>query len=267
MKKGLVLAVLAAVTIAAWADYEKRPAFELRCAGKHFARSTAVFAEFAPKNIRYDLPEGKGEYVFVFGFPKDERAKFVRATFADGKIVKGELFVWGFDPAPITDEAFRALREKTATVSIKLPVEDYRPTVCFHTPVKAKFVHDFKHEVRSPLGISDYVGYAGTTRACARRVGVNMSKLAYRLTYRNEKDDNEFELGLYPDSQSIGQDELIKKLRAAIEKRHPEKKGIVSDRDVVDYRHDCVVTVTPISAEEAAKIKRAAEEAKAAAEE
>lgn len=221
---------------------EARKKFEADCSGA-FARSHACPCEVAPASLRFDKAADKASYVIALPYSDDDRLRFIDAQFEGGKFVSAKIKVFGFEPKVIGEKEFEALREDFPMVAIKVGTSDVNSTACLYTARKTKMTRQGSND---KLLAEDPVGTAlGSLRASIGRVGVGTGKLAYNVKFK-AKDGTVVDLGIATTKIKIGAKEVFAAFRDALERKMPGRKGMISDRDVIDFRHDCEVVYTPV---------------------
>jgi len=234
MKKILTIAVLLSIAPAAFATLaEARVAFE-RVQVEPFARSVLVDYTAAPDASRYDKASGKASFAFAMPYARDMRLKFVTAEFDGGRFVGAKLHVLGFEPKSIDAAVFEKLRDETPMVSVRLGTDDVNPVSVLYPARKIPECVVVTDDLN--LGFNAVAYRLGTLGAAISRVGVSTANLAYRVTLTG-KDGYAVDLGVSTAKDAILPKTVFANVRAGLEKRDPSRKGTISDRDIVDFRH------------------------------
>ena len=229
----LLLAAVSAVASAAHFS-ERRLEFE---AGRvaPFARSRLFDCAAASDAARYDRASGKGAFAFALPYRADDRLRFVVAEFDSGRYVSGRMFVFGFEPKPLDGKAFEELREEFPMISVKEDADDVNPTAVLYPARRTPLVFvPTEQEAEHSQGISPARRLLGALAGSVARVGASTSTLAYGVTM--EKDGVKVDLGVAKGVSEIAWKDVAKAVRSEIERRHPDRRGKVSERDVVDFR-------------------------------
>ena len=243
MKKILTFAFAACAASLAVADaVEARNAFE-QSSVEAFARSVALPFELAPASARYDQAPDKATYVFALPYARDSRLRFVTGEFAAGKFVSARLAVFGFEPKPIDAAAFEALRDAFPMVSIRQGTDDVNPTAVLYPARERKLTRRVTNDLY--LG-ENPVGYVlGALGSSIGRVGTSLAKVAYRVTLKGAGGET-VELGIATAKDQIKPLQVMNEIRAALEAKTPARKGTISDRDVINFRHGGEITFTAV---------------------
>ena len=239
---------LAAVLAAAlsYADAASaRKGFEAENAAP-FARSVACHPEFAPKNRRFDRPEGGGTYVLVMPYARDPRVAFVKASFSGGKFARGNLLVFGRKPQPVSPKEFERMRDGYPMFAVRSGTDDFEPVACFYPARKTgtSFAPDDGDLYEVP-----WRRLLDVMMGSAVRCGINCGALMYSISL-DRKGEPPVALGTVAVSGQLTDKDVIAALRAELERRMPARKGMVSERDVVDFRQGGKIVYTPVKSKE-----------------
>ncbi len=218
-----------------------RRAFE-RSEGAVFIHTFACAAEFMPASKRFDCPEGSGAYVFVMPYADDGRAQFVKASFSGGRFVKGELHVFGHKPTEMKAKQFDKLRATYAMLAAKFPRKDSDRLTCF-LPTDTSMAP--RPCPAHPRSLNFRADTLGPLDGIATRLDVSRARVRYRVGLR-ERRGRSIELGVVQAQGSIPEKTVFEKVREALEKRDPARKGQVSDRDIMDFYVKCEHVLTPV---------------------
>lgn len=197
-----------------------------------FAKSVLVDYTVAAESNRHDRASGAGEWLFALPVARDERLRFARATFEDGRFVKGNLSVFGLPPKAVTAAEFEALRDGFPMIAIRV-VADAKPgrTACLY-PARRDFPSEFKVSVKS-VELGGGTVALGALGKSVRRLGVDTSRLGYAFVF--SKDGFVADLGSPKETCGAAREEAIfAKLRAAVEAADTDRRGLVTNRDLAD---------------------------------
>lgn len=245
MSKFLSLFLLAAMAPAAFASIaEARIAFE-RENLEPFSRSVLADCTVAKESANYEKSPGKGAYAFVMPYSRDRRLKFVHARFESGKFVSGDLSVLGFKPQPIDAAKFEGLRETFTMIGVRTDTDDVNPEAVLYPSRRQKT----SMTVKDDLNLSFNAAYfrLGLLGGSISRIGTSTAKFAYEVLLTGT-DGFSVVLGVSTLKESIPPKVVMQKVRAALEQRDPSRKGMVSDRDVIDFRHGGTISVKAVPA-------------------
>lgn len=241
-KLSLILLLAVGLQPALFADIaDARVRFE-RTYSALFRRAVLQESEVADKANCYDRAQGKAKFVFAMPYADDRRLNFVTAEFDGGRFVSGQLHVLGFEPKALDAMAFEKLRETRPMVSVCADRSDFVSQAVLY-PVRGQRSDFVANDDRTltvdpvPMRLGALVGALG-------RLGVETDQLAYRVTMTG-RDGQTIDLGVTSKKSPLTEKAVLAKIRRAIEGRHPERKGQVSDRDAVDYRHGSTIHVAP----------------------
>lgn len=232
----LILAPVAFATLA-----QARVAFE-RVQIEPFARSVLADYKAAADANRYDKASGRATYAFAMPYASDTRLKFVTAVFDGGAFVSAEQHVLGFPPEKIDAATFEKLRDAKTMVSIRTQTDDVNPVAVLYPARNRGESVTVTDDLN--LGFNAVAHRLGTLGGAIGRVGASTSKLAYRVTLTG-RDGYAVDLGVSTGKTPLEQKVVMAAIRAALEKRDPSRKGMVSDRDIVDFRHGGTLTLNP----------------------
>lgn len=225
---------------------EARAAFNKRH-GEVFRGTEAMDYRVLPDEARFDRARGEAEWVLAMPLRNDRRVKFVKAVFKDGAFVSGELLKFGLGGEKIDAGAFNALRKESAMLAIRGGTSGKGRSAAFYPSLGTG---DFKRNNLIRYGIILSVDpvrhYTGTLRGINIPLGVNMKNVKYVYTITTP-DGDVLEMG----AESIGY-RMTKRMREALERLHPEKKGMYSDRDIVDMYCSALITFRPVGKSDAA---------------
>ena len=241
--------VMALVALSGFAAEKKESPFkaldEARVAfnqqeGEVFRGTTAADYRTLPNAERFDTVAGAGKWVIALPLRNDVRVRFIKAEFKDGTFVSGEMCKLGLRPEKVDAKAFAALREEFAMLAVKAGTTGKGRTCAFYPAGKVK---DTQQNRLIRYGVAMHVdpnkrhlsGLCGIDRPLG--VGMKNVKYAYSLT---TPDGDVLEMGAMGDGSK-----MTPVMREKLEALHPEKKGLYSDRDIVDMYCDGLITYRP----------------------
>lgn len=215
-----------------------RESFEMKL-NRPFVRLQLVDYAVAPESLRFDAAKGSGLYSFAMPYAEDRRLKFVTARFDGGKFVTGEVHVFGFEARPIDRKAFDKLRDEFPMVSVRTDCKSIDGVAVLYPARKAKTTFVAKDDRtldENPVSVR-----LGSLEQSLRYIAVSPDGLRYRVLLKG-KDGHAIDLGVATAKQRISSASVLAAIRTDIERRDPKRKGQVSDRDVVDYRHGATIS-------------------------
>ena len=247
--KRRMIAVAALVVLSGFAAEKKESPFkaldEARAAfnrqeGEVFRGTDAADCRTLPDAERFDTAAGAGKWVIALPLKNDSRVRFIAAEFKDGAFVSGEMRKLGLKPEKIDATAFAALREDFAMLAVKMDTTGKDRTCAFYPAGKVKDTQQ-NHLIRYGVGMRvDPNGrYLSGLCGIDRPLGVSMKnvKYAYSLT---TPDGDVLEMGAMGDGNK-----MTPVMREKLETLHPERKGLYSDRDIVDMYCEGLITYRP----------------------
>lgn len=107
---------------------------------------------------------------------------------------------------------------------------------------KTTFV--YRHNAYSNLNDNPVAYFLGVLGTSVARVGTSTGKLAYQVKF--VKDGLTVDLGIATGKDPITQMIYYEKTREALETKDPSRKGMVSERDMVDFRDGAKFTYTAV---------------------
>ena len=249
MKKRVAV-VVALVVLSGFAAEKKESPFkaldEARVAfnkqeGEVFRGTTAADYRTLSDAERFDTAAGTGKWVVALPLKNDVRARFIAAEFKDGAFVSGEMRKLGLKPEKIDATAFAALREDFAMLVVRADETGKDRTCAFYPAGKVKDTQQ-NHLIRYGVAMRVEPNGRYLSGLCGidRPLGVSMKnvKYAYSLT---TPDGDVLEMGAMGDGNK-----MTPVMREKLEALHPEKKGLYSDRDIVDMYCDGLITYRPV---------------------
>ena len=217
---------------------EARAAFNKQ-EGEVFRGAKAVDYRTLPDAERFDTAAGAGKWVIALPLRNDSRVRFIAAEFKDGAFVSGEVRKLGLKPEKVDAKAFAALREECVMLAIKAGATGKDRICAFYPAGKVKDTQQ-NHLIRYgvSMGVNPNGCYVGGLCGIDRALGVNMKgvKYVYSLT---TPDGDVLEMG------TEGGNKMMSVMREKLEALHPDKKGLYSDRDIVDMYCDGLITYRP----------------------
>lgn len=226
---------------------EARAAFN-RHEGEMFKGAKAADYRTLPAVERFDTAEGSGKWVLALPLKNYSRVKFVVAEFKDGAFVSGEVRKFGLKPEKLDAVAFAALREKSAILAVKM-ASTSEDNICSFYP--AAQVKDVQQNRLVRYGVSMRVDpngrYLSGLMGIDRSLGVDLRSVKYVYSLTTPNGDI-LEMGAEGDGNK-----MIPAMREKLEALHPEKKGLYSDRDIVDMFCEGLITYRPATRAEKRK--------------
>ena len=208
--------------------------------GEVFRGATAADYRTLPDAERFDTAAGVGKWVIALPLSDDARVRFIAAEFKDGAFVSGEMHKLGLKPEKLDAKAFAALREEFAMLAVKAGATGKDRTCAFYPAGKVKDTQQ-NHLIRYGvnMGVNPNGRYLGGLCGIDRALGVNMKgvKYVYSLT---TPDGDVLEMG----TEGNG-NKMTPVMREKLEQLHPDRKGLYSDRDIVDMYCDGLITYRP----------------------
>lgn len=243
MKTGRLAAalVVAAGLVAGATEKKADPHAAVKAARAEFeAKNGAIFrgarmvaGDTLPDAERLDSPTATGTWSVVLPYSDDDRVRFLEVTLEKGKFMSGTLLTFG-DRGPVQIDAkrFEELRENFPMVAVRRDAALY-PAKKLGTSESQERATGFGGNVFDKV-----LGPLGST--VPPRLGLRTGNLAYRVLFVGA-DGLETDLGVYRSSHSrywecaMKKPEIVQKLTEALEKVHPERKGRISERMLIDY--------------------------------
>lgn len=210
--------------------------------GEAFRGTKALDYRVIDDAARFDRAKGDGRWIFAMPLKYDSRVKFVEARFKDGRFVSGELMKFGLESEKIDEAAFAALRHESAMLSVRAGEGGKGRYVAFYPAGKVKESvqnNIIPHGNNIMLDPDRY--YLGRLCGIDRVLGVSMKDVKYVYSITTA-DGDVIDVG----SEKKGY-RMVGIVRRALEKKYPEKKGLFSDRDIVDMYCSALVTYKPAS--------------------
>ena len=218
---------------------EARSAFNKQ-EGEVFRGTAAADYRTLPDAERFDTAAGAGKWVIALPLKNDARVRFVAAEVKDGQLVSGEMRKLGLKPEKVDAKAFAALREEFAMLAVKAGSTGKGRTCAFYPAGKVKDTQQ-NHLIR--YGVSMEVNpnrhYLGGLCGIDRPLGVNMKGVKYAYSLATP-DGDVLEMGTMGDGNK-----MTPPMREQLETLHPDRKGLFSDRDIVDMYCDGLITYRP----------------------
>ena len=209
--------------------------------GEVFRGTKALDYRVIDGEARFDCAKGDNKWIFAMPLKYDSRVKFVEARFKDGKFVSGELMKFGLKSETLDENAFAALRYESAMLAVKAGEGGNGRYVAFYPTGKVKESvqnNIIPHGNNIMLDPDRY--YLGRLCGIDRVLGVSMKEVKYVYTITTA-DGDVIDVG----SEKKGY-RMVSIVRRALEKKYPEKKGLFSDRDIVDMYCTATVTYKPV---------------------
>ena len=218
---------------------EARAAFNKR-EGEVFRGASAADYRTLHDAERFDTAAGAGKWVIALPLRNDSRVRFIAAEFKDGAFVSGEMRKLGLKPEKLDAKAFAALREEFAMLAVKAGATGKDRTCAFYPAGKVKDTQQnrlIRYGVN--MGVNPNGRYIGGLCGIDRALGINMKgvKYVYSLT---TPDGDVLEMGAEGDGNK-----MTPVMREKLEQLHPDRKGLYSDRDIVDMYCEGLITYRP----------------------
>ena len=218
---------------------EARAAFNKQ-EGEVFRGTKAADYRTLPDAERFDTAAGAGKWVIALPLRNDSRVRFIAAEFRDGAFVSGEMRKLGLRPEKVDAQAFAALREECAMLAVKAGATGKDRTSAFYPAGRVKDTQQnrlIRYGVS--MGVNPNGRYLGGLCGIDRALGVNMKgvKYAYSLT---TPDGDVLEMGVEGNGNK-----MTALMREKLEQLHPDRKGLYSDRDIVDMYCEGLITYRP----------------------
>ena len=218
---------------------EARAAFNKR-EGEVFRGTKAADYRTLGADDRFDRDPSSSKWVIALPLKNDSRVRFIVADFRNGQFKGGEVRKLGLKPEKLTADGFAALREECAMLAIKAGATGKDRTCAFYPAGKVKDTQQ-NHLIRygQQMRVDPNGRYIGGLCGIDRALGVNMKgvKYAYSLT---TPDGDVLEMGTMGDGNK-----MTPPMREQLEALHPDRKGLFSDRDIVDMYCDGLITYRP----------------------
>ena len=218
---------------------EARAAFNKQ-EGEVFRGTKAADYRTLAATERFDQDPGSAKWIIALPLKNDSRVRFIAADFKNGQFMGGEMRKLGLQPEKVDAKAFAALREEFAMLAIKAGSTGKDRTSAFYPAGKVKDTQQ-NHLIRygQQMRVDPNGRYLGGLCGIDRALGVNMKgvKYVYSLT---TPDGDVLEMG----TEGNG-NKMTPVMREKLEALHPDRKGLFSDRDIVDMYCDGLITYRP----------------------
>lgn len=243
----LSLASVAALTLTVHADIvAARAAFEKKHVGP-FAKTSLCLPSTAPAEDDIFRATGNASFRLVMPYAEDRRLKFAEISVRAGKFVSGQMFVLGFKPTAIKRDEFLKLLATTPMISVRIDRSAKSAVSVAYAPKTAWPRHKVVIPPNGDLRINPLWRLLGCLEQSVGRMGIDLKDLKVKVEGKG-KDGREFTVGTFADNKTISGEAVIEAVRSELEQRAPERKGRVSDRDVVDYWRGSTVCYKTIAA-------------------
>ena len=240
----LSLVSVAALALTAQADIvSARRAFEKEYAGPFAWTSLCLPSSVPAEEDLFRVPVN-ARFLLALPHAEDCRLKFAEVSVRAGKFVSGQLFVLGFKPKAIKRDEFLKLQETTPMISVRIDKSDAGAVSVLYAPKAAQ--SGYKVAADDDLRINPLWRLLGPLEKSTDRLRINLKNLKIPVELKG-KDGREFAIGTFADNKTIEGDAVIEAVRSELERRAPERKGRVSDRDVVDYWRGSTVCYKPVA--------------------
>ena len=218
---------------------EARAAFNKQ-EGEVFRGTKAADYRTLGVDDRFDRDPSSSKWVIALPLKDDARVRFIVADFRNGQFKGDEMRKLGLKPEKLTADGFAALREEFAMLAVKAGSTGKDRTCAFYPAGKVKDTQQ-NHLIRYgvSMGVNPGGRYLGGLCGIDRALGVNMKgvKYVYSLT---TPDGDVLEMG----TEGNG-NKMTPVMREKLEQLHPDRKGLYSDRDIVDMYCDGLITYRP----------------------
>jgi hypothetical protein len=220
---------------------EARGAFN-KLHGEVFRGTSAMDYRVADDETRFDRAKGEAVWVFAMPFKNDSRVKFISARYRDGAFISGELLKFGLKSENIDEKAFDEIRRENAMLAIKAGTSGKGRVAVFYPAGKVKDSHRnnlIRYGVH--LKANPEKHFLGSLFGIDKVLGVNMKDVKYVYSITTS-DGDVIEMG----SENKGS-RMVVLMRKALEQLYPKKKGLFSDRDIVDIYCTAIITYRPVA--------------------
>lgn len=190
---------------------------------------------------RFDTAAGTGRWVIALPLKNDARVRFIKAEFKGGAFVSGEMRKLGLKPEKVDAKAFAALREDFAMLAVRSDATGKDRTCAFYPAGK---VGDAQQNHLIRYGVAMHVDpngrYLSGLCGIDRPLGVSMKDVKYAYSLMTP-DGDVLDMGTMGDGNK-----MTPVMREKLEALHPEKKGLYSDRDIVDMYCEGFISYRPV---------------------
>lgn len=220
---------------------EARAAFN-KLHGEVFRGTAAMDYRVIGDEARFDRASGEADWVLAMPLKNDSRIKFVNARFKDGSFVSAELLKLGMKSEKIDAKAFSELRNENAMLAIKAGTSGKGRVAVFYPAGKVKDSHRnnlIRYGVH--LKANPEKHFLGSLFSIDKVLGVNIKDVKYVYSITTS-DGDVIEMG----SENKGS-RMVVLMRKALEQLYPKKKGLFSDRDIVDIYCTALITYRPVA--------------------
>lgn len=243
MRKMTVKFIFGLLAMSAGVSYAEKPSAPFAAAraartefertnGSVFRDAHLVASETLDDAQRLDSPGATGAWSAVLPYSDDERVRFLEVTLKDGKFTSGTLLTFGDKaPVPIDAKKFDALREEFPMIAVKREAALY--------PAKKLGTAADKSRAES-FGDNAVARVLGPLGSATDSLGLRTEGLAYRVSFVGA-DGLQTDLGIHKASASrfhecaLKKSDVVRRLTEALEAAYPERKGRISERQLVDY--------------------------------
>lgn len=249
----LSLVSVASLVLTVHADIvAARAAFEKEYAGP-FAKTSLRLPSAAPAEDDIFRVTGNASFRLVMPYADDRRLKFAEISVGAGKFVSGQLFVLGFKPKAINQDAFRELLATTPMISVRIDRSAKSAVSVAYAPKALWPSHKVVIPPNGDLRINPLGRLLGCLEQPAGRIGIDLKDLKVQVEAKGT-DGRDFSVGTFADNKMISGEAVIDAVRSELERRDPRRKGQVSDRDVIDYWNGSTICYKPIADERAGDV-------------
>ena len=209
--------------------------------GEVFRGAKAIDYRVIGDDFRFDRAKGDNRWIIAMPLKKDSRIKFAVVQFKDGAFVSGELMKFGLKAEKICEKDFASLRHENSMFAARFASDGKVGKVAFYP---AGMIKDavrnnlIGHGIHMRVDPMKY--YLERVYGIDRVLGINMADVKYVYTITTASGDV-IEMGF----ENKGY-KMVRIMRAELEKRYPEKKGLFSDRDIVYMYCTALITYRPV---------------------
>jgi len=241
MNRSVLFTISAALCAAvAFADGNEARAKFIEAHAAMF-KGNAVASDAIEAKYDFERATGEGTWQIALPVDDDDRVRFLEAVIRNGKFVRGKMYTFGFQEEKITAVRFARLRAESMMVArrggsvhvVKRGGKELPQELAVYAPTSRPLRYKAPPH---PDGIRiDPCGRVlGNSRKLFDRIAVSLSTLAYDVMLEGP-EGVKVPLGACTPQKTPSEKEIVQAIRAAVEKKHPDRVGAVSDRDVADF--------------------------------
>lgn len=204
-----------------------RAAFER--ANNEFRGRTAYIAEALGAEDRYETAKGKATWFFLAPYSRDSRVRFVRAVFEDGRFLRGDERLLGFENKPIDVNRFEKLRDDFPMGAVNTDATGESAKIAALYPPRKSY--SGKMQYTGGFGFNPCADAVGALGDSLKRFGLK-NGVAFDVTFRSGDGKISF---VYPHVvKDVYEKEFLPPLKEAWVKVDASKKDAISDRMLAD---------------------------------